>query len=79
MCPAELRILLHFHTSAESHPQRETEWFKELVAKWSEDGIVQRYQTHGSICHLTERGTHWVDMILNTPMPVSKWVDPRDK
>ena len=25
----------------------------------------------------TERGRHWVAMLLNTPLPEKRWVDPR--
>lgn len=44
---------------------------EEAWAKLLDDGIINRESK------LTARGEAWLAMILDTPMPVQQWIDPR--
>jgi hypothetical protein len=40
---------------------------------------VEARAPYSASYQLTERGQKWIDMILATPMPVNRWIDPREE
>jgi hypothetical protein len=75
MSPYKMRILLHhFYTTEAFVGDAGGELHMELV----EGGAFKiSHKGFGSQFELTEKGKKWVAMILDTPMPINVWVDPR--
>lgn len=74
MPPGQISLLLHYHFSP-AEPDRNNmtrEWTDHFL---SNDLIERREDGMGYTT--TERGRAFVEMLCNTPLPISKWVDPR--
>ncbi len=77
--PLELDLLMWVYThDGEPHPAlgdpARVEAYSAAMAKFTFEGIAGIVD--GKVV-LGERGKIWVAMILDTPMPVSQWIDPR--
>lgn len=75
MTPNDLEVLIHYFTSSTEHPRKTAPAVIVSINRFLNDGIFER--TDSSII-VTERGGVWLDMILETPYPVMKWVDSRE-
>lgn len=77
MTPLELEVFLWFACCVGEHPSCDPKLFRSILAKLYNAGVLEnRDQEHVSY-QATEKGLAWLQMILDTPYPVSKWVDPR--
>lgn len=76
--PAVLSVLIHCHALVEPLPESAVHGG---TVKWFlEEGIIEPCPRDRSCGYTTtERGRKWLDMILATPMPVSRWIDPREE
>ena len=81
MTPLALSILIHcrcfYYTPI---PNWKYSAQSETIHDFLNQGIVVRYKDLDTGCYkLTQLGEAWLEMILNTPMPiiVSKMIDPR--
>lgn len=77
MTPLALKMLLWFASRDPApFPNVELRPQQEILRRFRDEGIVQV----GTIVdqpHITARGEAWLAMILETPMPVQQWIDPR--
>lgn len=77
MNPAFLSVLIHCHAVAE--PLQGSPVHRDAVMFFLNNGIIAVDDRDGSGYATTERGRRWLEMILETPMPVQIWTDPRVK
>lgn len=75
MTPLELDMLVWFCGQQDAFPNIDLAPQQAAVAKFMRDGIID--PTSGPIWRATEKGQAWLRMILNTPMPVPTFADPR--
>lgn len=81
MSPLHIHLLLHYYALAEPPNQRycnrdaEKDYTDSLVGC----GLIEFDVASPAGYTTTERGMAYVRMICNTPLPVSKWIDPRTK
>ena len=77
MTPIKLDILLHCHISPTAHPQYDSPAFRVELQNLMEEDIV-RSTSKENIFALTQKGEAWLRLILETPMPILQWIDPRN-
>jgi len=83
MTPLALEMLLWFCTrtaEAGPFPNLKTHEPQKEIRNWMlADGIIEPWDffSREPIYRATDKGRAWLDMILATPMPEQKWVDPR--
>jgi hypothetical protein len=70
-CPLCLMTLLEAHGSGTVHHQAA---FEALMVS----GLVENWPENPGFVRTTERGTAFVEMLLATPLPEQKWIDPRE-
>jgi hypothetical protein len=84
MTPLAVEMLIWFATrAAEAGPFqgiRECQPQKEIRNWFLRDGIIEPWDAYSPepIYRTTEKGRRWLDLICDTPMPVQKWIDPRE-
>lgn len=71
--PVDIEVLLHCYYRA-AGPEQESQSQRESLVKWIKLGCVDPNEPHT----ITDKGGALVQMILATPLPVSKWSDPRE-
>lgn len=80
MTPLALEMLCYFCTravpEADPFPNIHREPQQEIV-KWFLDAEVIRTTGHKDKPEATDKGRAWLELILQTPMPVQRWADPR--
>lgn len=81
MTPLHIEILLWYHCRAEPFAIREPEHARSTVvrdfrASLMKDNLIYESSTSGSGYTLTDRGKAFIEFILDTPLPVCKWVRP---
>lgn len=74
--PAQLSILLHHYVSFEPYPNP-SKVSAEVEGMFVAKGILAGSEDAPYCFKVTEKGTAWIEMILSTPAPVQKWIDPR--
>lgn len=81
LTPFRLEILLHYFYSAEPHPRIKEACVLAVIDHWINQGVMQReiYTESAGGNRITEKGNAWVNFILDTPMPIPTWIDPRTK
>jgi hypothetical protein len=74
-------VLIHYYTSPEEHPRKQSPAVQATIAMYLRDGIFEsrsEKQTHvQSSYQLTAKGLAFLDLILSTPYPILMWSDPR--
>jgi len=84
MSPLALEMLIWFCTrAAEAGPFPSLithEPQKEIRNAFLADGIIEPWDKDSTIpvYRATEKGRAWLSIILNTPLPIQVWTDPRD-
>lgn len=73
--PARLEILLHFRYSPKPHPWQER--IADTLREFIDEGLLQEGSQFDANYSLTPMGEKYIDMILETPYPVPRWIDPR--
>ena len=75
MTPLALRMLIEACTSGDgihATPHLTNEPQTQILVWFGQQGIVD----HKGMA--TAKGRAWLDLILETPMPIQRWIDPRD-
>jgi len=77
--PLKIEIVLKAHYHPKFTIRRDYTAEQEVASQLFKDGILalkgtEDYDT--GYYTLTEKGKVFLDMILNTPYPIQKWVDP---
>jgi len=73
--PNHLDVLVHYYTTPGDHPHVASQAVLEAIADLEEEEILRR-DSQGDI-HVSEKGCAWLKLMLNTPYPIQKRVDPR--
>ena len=74
--PIFIRTLLHIYCLADRLPDNHAT--DKAVVAMLESGLIEG-TTGGCLYRCTERGHVFVRMILETPLPVPSFIDPRTK
>ena len=82
MTPNDLDVLLHYYTTVDApHERLQAPAVVDTISRFLAYGIFEeanKYFTPGSgLYKVTAKGKAWVQMILGTPYPEFRWVDPR--
>ena len=76
MSPNDLEVLIHCYVSPNVHPRTGAPAVDEAIHKFLKDGIFctteEKY-----VYRVSSKGQAWLNMILSTPYPQERWVDPR--
>lgn len=77
--PNNIEVLVHYHCVCSPHPRADAPAVKEATEQFLEEGLIEvdgimenRYTT-------TLKGRFMMEMLCNTPFPVLKFCDPREK
>jgi hypothetical protein len=78
LTPNELEILIHYYVCPEIHDRFNAPAVEEACNKFVQDGIFIEDEFIYGKYTVTKKGQSWINNILNTPMPIEVWVDPRN-
>jgi len=80
LCPADIEVLLHYYTSPYPWSKEHTGDPLEICLVYLAHGIFEKIDgDYGKEFTVTMKGAKWIEMILSTPFPEFRWVDPREK
>jgi len=73
MTPLHLGILLHHYANPSPYPHRSmaADEYAEDLAKW---GMMVHKDADEFCMRVTPKGVAWLERVLETPMPVQRWV-----
>jgi hypothetical protein len=74
MTPFEIEIILHHYGSRGPFPRMLAPLYEPTVAHLVDVGLLDREDFPA----VTDQGRAYVAMLMATPLPTMKWVDPRD-
>lgn len=77
--PVEIEVLLHYVISLDPHPRSRAPVVEATTKKFLSLGIFAEDPSANSGICVTPMGFKFLEMILDTPYPIHKWVDPRVK
>lgn len=72
--PFQLDIVLHHYASTARYPREDAPIYGEEIAHLMQSGVIEYRE---GIPRTTRLGDHFVEMLLQTPLPLEVWVDPR--
>lgn len=80
--PNDLDVLIHYYTTPGHHPRLWAPGVWDAVNKFIRDGVLvnpsgEAVQLDACGLVVSEMGVAWLKLMLNTPYPIQKWVDPR--
>lgn len=76
--PFILRIILHCHTQpTERFAQYNAPIFEKTISSLVDKGLVAPMDGGYETYETTEKGKAFVQMLLSTPSPVERYMDPR--
>lgn len=74
--PFQLDIVLHHYASTARYPRENTPIYSEEIRCLMDCGLIEYRE---GIPRTTRMGDHFVEMLLQTPLPREVWVDPRTR
>lgn len=77
MSPNDIEVLIHHHCTPDAHPRAHASAVQEAIQRFVADGIFETRPDLASGYTTTAKGTAWMEMILATPYPEMRWIDPR--
>lgn len=77
MVPGQLHVMLWHYFSPAPYPQP-TRCHGEWLANLHAAGLIDHNEDFEG-WSATDKGRAYVEMILQVPLPVMRWVDPRSK
>ncbi len=76
--PLQVKLLLKIHTTQTLKPNDiPSEIHKNELQYFITNGLVEKVKDINHTYALTYKGEAFIEMLLNTPLPTLKWVDPR--
>jgi len=76
--PLQIKLLLKIHTTQTLKPNDiPAEVHKSELQYFITNGLVEKVEKINHTYALTHKGEAFIEMLLNTPVPILKWVDPR--
>jgi hypothetical protein len=76
MTPNDIEVLLHCHCSLEPHPRNHAPAVEAALGMFIRQGIIECGSKKDTF-NVTERGAVLVQMLCDTPFPITNWTDPR--
>jgi hypothetical protein len=77
LTPNEVEVLIHYLCSPQPHPRVTAPAVVMAIKKFVNDEIFKVIDDEAGYA-VTDKGRAFVDMILSTPYPENRWVDPRE-
>ena len=78
MSPLEIKIMLHYYTTPEEYePPTDSPLYPATLASFIKDGLL-KYDDVGNK-EITEKGTFYVNALINTPIPIASWKIPDER
>lgn len=77
MTPNHLEVLIHHHVSPTPHPRGHAPAVAGAQRFFVDNGIIEKGDDQEGVFRTTPKGEAWLQMILSTPWPVRRFVDPR--
>ena len=76
--PNDIDVMLHYHVSPHPHERVHAPAVQEAINMFVKNGMLRPSKDNGGsgFC-VTTKGQVWIDMLLATPFPVERFVDPR--
>lgn len=74
--PYDIRMMLHFYSTGERFPQFDAPIYGERLAQLMQYELVEFID---GIPRATKLGEAFIELLLQTPIPVAVYVDPRFK
>lgn len=73
--PYQMTILLHHHASSAEFPRQDAPAYAGQIEMLTNMGLLHR--TDEGFLTTTQRAHALIDMWSFTPLPVTRWIDPR--
>lgn len=77
MTPYQIKLILHWHCVVDRFPHDNAPIYAPTMAGMISDGLLKRSEEGEGFYTTTERGAKFVEMLCETPLPESHWLDPR--
>lgn len=74
--PYDIRMMLHFYSCYDRFPQYDAPIYGERLARLMQDNLVEFID---GVPRATKLGEAFIELLLQTPIPVAVYVDPRFK
>jgi predicted transcriptional regulator len=76
--PLQIKLLLKIHTTQTLKPNDiPSEIHRNELKYFITNGLVEKVEGINHTYALTDKGVAFIEMLLNTPLPELKWIDPR--
>jgi len=76
--PLQIKLLLKIYTTQTLKPNDiPAEIHKSELQYFITNGLVEKVEKINHTYALTRKGEAFIEMLLNTPLPTLKWIDPR--
>jgi len=72
--PFDIKMILHFYACADRFPNENAPIYVERLRSLIDHGLIEYRE---GIPRTTELGNAFVDLLMNTPIPAVRYVDPR--
>jgi hypothetical protein len=77
--PNDIDVLLWYHTRTVDHERLHAPAVIEAANKFLDAGIFEASNSSSRSYCMTAKGVAFIEMLLNTPLPEMRWIDPRDE
>ena len=80
MSPVEIELLVFSYFMLEPHSRINTPALEHAVNSLTKSGLLGKTDTIDTIdiYHVTEKGSVYVKMLCNLPLPILSWIDPNN-
>jgi hypothetical protein len=75
--PIYVEILLFYFTTPALHPCQDAPAYASARSWLIGSELLVHDATKASHYEVTDKGAAWIEMLLRTPLPEQRWVDPR--
>lgn len=71
--PNDIEIIIHYYVSPVDHPRAAAPAVQQSIKMFQDNGLLDIG------LKITPKGMYWIEMLLSTPFPELKWIDPREE
>jgi DNA-binding PadR family transcriptional regulator len=82
MTPYEIKLLLHYFTTPDDHPdvERDPPVWRPTIQQFLADGLLEHGDERDEATYrISDRGKAFCEALLVVPLPVMRWVTPWPK
>jgi len=72
--PFDIKLILHFYSNYDKFPSAHSPIYVERVRALLDNGLIQYSE---GVPKTTKLGDAFIDLLLSTPIPEIRYVDPR--